>query len=144
MVRFRPPDRPAAPGPFSHREIWRLSVLVLGAAVVGLVIRELSRPRAAAVVDQVMAVTAEPASAVSGPPPAVKPADPAQFRHLLKLGGWDEPRFASLAEGPLTDAKRNELVELLWRLTTFDAPQLAAWARDWRSGPRRRARGTGG
>ncbi len=103
--------------------------LVLGMAMVGFLIRELNRPQVAARVDQVMAVAVEPEPASVAPPLAATPADPAQFRKLLELAGWDAKRFAALDKaGPISDEQREELVELLWRLRTFDGPQLTAWA----------------
>lgn len=131
MVRLRSPNRPTGPGVFSRREFWRLLSLVLGVALVGYLIRELNRPQVAARLDQVLAVSAESASDDIAPPPddiapppAMIPADPAQFRKLLELAGWDAKRFSSIQGEP-----REALAELLWRLNTFDGPQLAAWAR---------------
>ena len=97
--------------------------------MVGFLIREFSRPQVAARVDQVMAVAAVPAAEKAVQRPAEPPADPAQFRTLLELAGWDAARFAALSKaGPVSDEYSAELVDLLWRLRTFDGPQLAAWA----------------
>ena len=105
--------------------------LVFAVAAVGFLIHELNRPQVAAQMDRVMAAAAEPVSAPESavPPAAVTPADPAQFRTLLDLAGWDAKRFSTLRDGPLSDDQREALAELLWRLRTFDGPQLAAWAR---------------
>jgi hypothetical protein len=128
VVRLRSPNRPAAQGYFSRRELWRLFSLILGVAVVGFLIRELGRPQVAARVDQVLAVAADPAPVAALPVAAS--ADPAQFQQLLALAGWDAARFAQFQSGsPLSDAQRQELLELLRRLKTFDGPQLAEWAR---------------
>lgn len=128
MVRLTSPNRPTGSGIISGRVAVRLFSLLLAAAVVGLLIRELNRPQIAQPVDQVPVIEPDqPLVASSTPAP---PADPAQFRELLSLAGWDAARFASLQGGkPLSAAHRTELAELLWRLRMFDAPQLAAWAR---------------
>lgn len=109
----------------SSRLAWRMFSLILGAAAVAFLIRELGRPEVAERVDQVMAIEKfRPVHAAPGPG-----ADPAQFRELMQIAGWDAKRFARLQEAePLSDAQRNELIELLWRLRTFDAKQLSAWA----------------
>ncbi len=130
MVRLRSPNRPAAPGYFSRRELWRLFSLILAVAVVGLVIRELGRPKVAARVDQALAVATVPEPVPTAALPAVASADPAQFRKLLGLAGWDAARFAQFQNSsPLTDAERQELLALLRRLRSFDGPQLVEWAR---------------
>ena len=99
-------------------------------AMVGFLIRELRRPQVAARVDQAMAVAAVPEPAPVASLPAVAPADPAQFGQLLTLAGWDAARFAQFQNGsPLSDARRQELLDLLRRLNTFDGPQLTQWAR---------------
>jgi hypothetical protein len=98
--------------------------------MVGFLIRELNRPQVAARIDEVMAVAVEPEPANVVPPPAATPADPAQFRKLLDLAGWDAERFAALNNaGPNSGEQREELVELMRRLKTFDEPTLAEWAR---------------
>jgi hypothetical protein len=96
--------------------------------MVGFLIRELSRPQVAERVDQVMAIERiEPVKA--DPRTQVESVDPARFQELLNLAGWDAERFAKLQQGQrLSDATRTELIELIWRLRTFDAPQLAIWA----------------
>ncbi len=111
----------------------RLFSLVLAVAMVGFLIRELGRQQGAVQVDQAVAAdadanpVADSQDVLAQPDPA--PADAAQFRSLLDLAGWDAKRFATLqSSGPLTDMGRVELAELLWRLRTFDGPQLAAWA----------------
>ncbi|MGD9635836.1 MAG: hypothetical protein AB7U97_21320, partial [Pirellulales bacterium] len=125
MVRPTSPNRPTGPGLISGRVALRLFSLLLAAGVVSLLIRELGRPQVAERVDQVMEI--EPLRQVKADPSPT--ADPAQFQELLQLAGWDAKRFARLQEGePLSDANRDELSELLWRLRSFDAPQLAAWA----------------
>jgi hypothetical protein len=104
--------------------------LVLAVAMVGFLIRELNRPQVAMRMDEVMQVAAESAPASNPiPPPVASPVDPAQLQKLLDLAGWDAQHFAAFQQsGPLSDDDRQELVELLWRLRTFDGPQLAAWA----------------
>lgn len=101
--------------------------------MVGFLIRELRRPQVAARVDQVMAAAAEATEKEpvrAAVPPAAAPADPAQFQQLLSLAGWDAARFTQFQnDSQLSDAQRQELLELLCRLKTFDGPQLAAWAR---------------
>jgi hypothetical protein len=137
LVRLSSPDRrsqkrPVAAPAFSRREIWRLFSLLLGVAMVGFLIREFNRPQVAAQVDRAMAIAVERATSDGVPdkPRDSQPADPAQFRKLLELAGWDSKRLDSLAKNSeLTDSDRNELVQLLWRLKTFDGPQLGAWAR---------------
>ncbi|MEX2092261.1 MAG: hypothetical protein WD971_06270 [Pirellulales bacterium] len=82
-----------------------------------------------------MAVAAEQVPEKVVPPPAQTSADPAQFRKLLELAGWNATRFATFDKaGPLADEDQQELVELLWRLKTFDGPQLTDWARAGASG----------
>jgi hypothetical protein len=40
---------------------------------------------------------------------------------LLPLAGWTPERFAKFADGePLSDAERDELIQLLWRVRAFD------------------------
>lgn len=100
--------------------------------MVGFLIREFNRPQVAAQVDRAMAIPVEraPAEGVLDSPRDSQPADPAQFRKLLELAGWDSKRLDSLAkDSEVTDGDRNELAQLLWRLRTLDGPQLSAWAR---------------
>jgi hypothetical protein len=103
--------------------------LLLGVAMVGFLIREFNRPQVAAQVDRVMAVAMErvPAEDLVVAPRDSQPADRAQFRKLLDLAGWDSKRLESLAKTP-ESTDRNKLAQLLWRLKTFDGPQVAAWA----------------
>jgi hypothetical protein len=129
VVRLRSPNRPTAPGVFSRRDLWRLFSLVLAVAMVGFLIRELNRPQVAMRLDQAMAVADPVAAANNAPSLVAVPVDPAQFRKVLDLAGWDAARFKSIAKGAtISDADREELAELLWRLRTFDGPQLFAWA----------------
>jgi hypothetical protein len=105
--------------------------MILGVAVVGFLIRELRRPQVAARVDRAMAVEAVRPAPVAPPRSPAPTADPAQFRELLSLAGWDAKRLSELQqEGALTETSRNDLAELLWRLKTFDSPQLSMWARE--------------
>lgn len=143
MVRLsspnrRFPSRPGATRAFTRREVWRLFSLLLGVAMVGFLIREFNRPQVAAQVDRAMAIAVEraPDQGVNEPPRDSQPADPTQFRQLLELAGWDSTRLESIAAGTeLTEADRDELAQLLWRLRTFDGPQLASWARAGKSFP---------
>jgi hypothetical protein len=104
-------------------------------AMVGFLIREFGRPEVAARVDQVANIPANIVPAAMdpekiGPSPAQAPADPTQFRRLLDLAGWNAARFATLQKNaPPTEDDRQQLAELLWRLRTFDGPQLTDWAR---------------
>jgi hypothetical protein len=53
-----------------------------------------------------------------------------EFQQLLTFAGWDAERLAKLGDGqPLSDEQREELLGLLRRLKTFDAAELAEWAR---------------
>ena len=107
MVRLRSPNRPAAPGFFSRRDLWRLFSLVLAVAMVGFLIRELRRPRVAARVDQVMPVDRRARAGDSCK--AVRrsrPADPGPISQSAALAGWDAERFANFGDGtPLSDAQ---------------------------------------
>jgi hypothetical protein len=128
VVRLHSPNRPNKPGLLPRSAAWRLGMLVLGAATIGLVVRELGRPRGAQPIGQAPAI--ELVRPVASDPAPQPPADPAQFRELLRLADWNAERFAALAESdPLSDAGREQVAELVWRLHTFDSPQLAAWAR---------------
>ena len=102
-------------------------------AMVGFLIRELRRPQVAARVDQVMAAEATRPAAVAPPKTPAPPADPAQFRELLSLAGWDAKRLSALQLGDaLSETNRSELAQLLWRLKRFDSPRLAVLAHDGR------------
>jgi hypothetical protein len=53
-----------------------------------------------------------------------------QFQELLTLAGWDAARLAQLGDGqPLSDEHREELLDLVRRLKTFDSAELVEWTR---------------
>ena len=53
-----------------------------------------------------------------------------ELREVLSLAGWDRERFAAFEDDALlTDNERTQLLELLWRVRTFDAISVEAWAR---------------
>jgi hypothetical protein len=146
LLRFDATKRPAR-NYFSRREQWRLLLLVMSLGVVMLVMRELHEPENAVRVAQVFAgdaATSNDGKILSEPPPktgsdtfrAGAPADqnqriesrgltspPAQsLDALLSLAGWTPKRFAKFTDGEeLTGAERDELIQLLWRVRTFDA-----------------------
>lgn len=63
------------------------------------------------------------------------PGNGAQWRELLALAGWDAERLAGFRDGqPLSDAERQSLLALLWRLRTLDSFTVAAWTRNDLSG----------
>jgi hypothetical protein len=125
-------NRLTSTGVFSRREVWRLFSLLLGAAAVAFLIRELNKPQVGQRVDAAMAAVIQvqaPVRVKAETPEQQQPADPAQFQKLLELAGWDAKRWQTFAgDGPLSTAQRDELAELIWRLNTFDGPQLRAWA----------------
>jgi hypothetical protein len=53
------------------------------------------------------------------------------LKQVLTLSEWTPDRFAQFSDNePLTDAEREELVQLLWRVRTFDAASIESWAND--------------
>ena len=49
---------------------------------------------------------------------------------LLALAGWDAERFARFVDDqPVGDEEQSELIELLWRVRSFDAATIDAWSR---------------
>jgi hypothetical protein len=148
LLRFDVTKRPAR-NYFSRREQWRLLLLVMSLGVVMLVMRELREPENVARVAQVFAGDGatngdEGKSPAEPPQPkigsdtfksaapenadrriqsdgVISPAGP-KLDELLLLAGWTPERFAKFTHGePLSDAERGELIQLLWRVRTFDA-----------------------
>lgn len=118
-------------------------MLVVAFALVLVMMRQLRQPETAASIGQVF--SGGPATAA-----AAVPADEAvilndehprdgvfvqnnQLQRLLDLAGWDAERLAAFGDGqPLTDDERQDLLDLVRRLKTFDAAELADWTQtDW-------------
>ena len=61
--------------------------------------------------------------------PVKRRADGARLETGSLAVGWTPERFAQFSDGePLTDAERDELVQLLWRVRTFDVASIEAWS----------------
>ncbi len=55
----------------------------------------------------------------------------ANLSQVLALAGWDAQRLATFTDDkPLTPDGRQALVQLLWRVRTFDTVSIAAWTRN--------------
>ena len=51
-------------------------------------------------------------------------------RELLSMAGWDAERFARFVDDqPIGDEEQGELIELLWRVRSFDAASIDRWSR---------------
>jgi hypothetical protein len=60
------------------------------------------------------------------PPPARS-----NVRDLLALAGWDAERFARFVDDQqVADEEQRELIELLWRVRSFDAANIERWSRN--------------
>jgi hypothetical protein len=157
LLRFDTTKRPVR-NYFSRREQWRLLLLVMSLGVVMLVMRELREPDNVARVaevfigDAVQTSDNKPDARSSMPPkppsdsfqlslpghsdssqPQAHGAEPAapDLKRILSLAEWTPERLAQFSDNePLTDAQRDELVQLLWRVRTFDAASIEAWAND--------------
>jgi hypothetical protein len=158
MLRFDATKRPVR-NYFSRWEQWRLLLLVLSLGVVILVMREVRQPENVDRVTQAFAADAtrpvadkQSGSAVPAPQktplnsfrsvapgnanlPAAGTAMTAsagpKLDELLSLAGWTAERFAKFADDrPLTDVEREELVQLVWRVRTFDAASIENWAKN--------------
>jgi hypothetical protein len=103
----------------------------LGIAPVVLA-REVTSGGAAATA--VQGVTRQPIDADLWPTESTSNSDVTDSGELatsLSLAGWDRERLAAFGDDtPLTDEQRQSLIELVWRLRTFDAASLAAWTRN--------------
>jgi hypothetical protein len=50
------------------------------------------------------------------------------LREVLSLAGWDAERLARFADDrPINDDERGELIELLWRIRSFDPASIDRW-----------------
>jgi hypothetical protein len=117
--------------------------MVVALCLVTALVVMLRQPKTAARVDHVFAdgggqtggqIRPAASEVVAAEQIAVAPADPAAFRKLLDLAGWDSNRLAAVGDGqPLADGEREQLLDLLRRLRSFDAADLAAWTRNDRS-----------
>lgn len=55
----------------------------------------------------------------------------ADLSHVLSLAGWDTQRWATFSDDkPLTPEQLQWLVQLLWRLKTFDSVSIASWTQN--------------
>ncbi len=62
---------------------------------------------------------------------AIASPEAQKLDELLSLAGWTPDRFAEFADGEaLTDGERDELIQLLWRVQTFDNSYLVDTARE--------------
>jgi hypothetical protein len=157
LLRFDTKRRPAR-NYFSRREQWRLLLIIMSLGVVILLMRALRQPETVARVAQVFSGEAAPAAngkqatadpvllerpsdsfQLSAPEPPKSGESPAQsadpevpdLQRILSLSEWTPERFAQFSDNePLTDSERGELVQLLWRVQTFDAASIEAWASD--------------
>jgi hypothetical protein len=122
------------------REKMRFASLVVALGIVTMLVVILQRPETGSRVDQTFAAVAGSDSGAtetsanggtaSFEPPASVP-DPAAFGRILDAAGWSADRLAKFGDGePLNNEQREELLELLRRLRSFDAADLQAWSRN--------------
>jgi hypothetical protein len=120
------------------REKMRFASLVVALGIVTMLVAILQRPETGARVDQTFAADGAgpmnaPAngSGAGSPQPPAPASDPAAFGRILDAAGWSADRLAAFGDGePLNNEQREELLELLRRLRSFEAADLHAWSRN--------------
>jgi hypothetical protein len=64
-------------------------------------------------------------------PKSNAPSTTAELAEILALAGWSAKRLATFMDDqPLATEQAHELLQLLWRVRTFDALSVSAWTRN--------------